>query len=157
MAKYFEKHFTIRPVSATFVLLPQLIRSSAETASERDSFEPWSSVHLFFQALLPKSIRVFLYFNSLNLKVGAFWLVNFYIFKICRICLLRVADLLKILCKLREIGASIQFTMHHGMQMFPSNRAKQRRWLQKASNKELSTNTGRKHYENRRFSRIAVF
>lgn len=40
MAKYFEKHFTIRPVSATFVLLHQLIRSSAETASERDSFEP---------------------------------------------------------------------------------------------------------------------
>lgn len=40
MAKYFEKHFTIRPVSATFVLLPQLLRSSAETASERDSFEP---------------------------------------------------------------------------------------------------------------------
>lgn len=112
---------------------------------------------IFFQALLPKSIRVFLYFNSLNFKVGAFWLVNFYIFKICRICLLRVADLLKILCKLREIGASIQFTMHHGMQMFPSNRAKQRRWLQKTSNKELSTNTGRKHYENRRFSRIAVF
>ena len=110
-----------------------------------------------FQALLPKSIRVFLYFNSLNFKVGAFWFVNFYIFKICRICFLRVADLLKILCKLREIGASIQFTMHHGMQMFPSNRAKQRRWLQKASNKELSTNTGRKHYENRRFSRIAVF
>ena len=57
-------------------------------------------------------------------------------------CFLRVADLLKILCKFREIGASIQFTMHHGMQMFPSNRAKQRRWLQKASNKELSTIQG---------------
>ena len=103
------------------------------------------------------NLFVFFYFNSLNFKVGAFWLVNFYIFKIFRICFLRVADLLKILCKLREIGASIQFTMHHGMQMFPSNCAKQRRWLQKASNKELSTNTGRKHYENRRFSRIAVF
>lgn len=103
------------------------------------------------------NLFVFFYFNSLNFKVGAFWLVNFYIFKLCRICFLRVADLLKILCKLREIRASIQFTMHHGMQMFPSNRAKQRRWLQKASNKELSTNTGRKHYENRRFSGIAVF
>lgn len=133
-----------------------------------DTFKRWNGIWkrqfwalikraFFFKRYFLNIFVFFLYFNSLNLKVGAFWLVNFYIFKICRICLLRVADLLKILCKLREIGASIQFTMHHGMQMFPSNRAKQRRWLQKASNKELSTNTGRKHYENRRFSRIAVF
>ena len=71
MAKYFEKHFTIRPVSATFVLLPQLIRSSAERHLKETVLSP-DQACIFFQALLPKSIRVFLYFNSLNFKVGAF-------------------------------------------------------------------------------------